>query len=183
MSSSSEALMQPGGTGPAENARTCDPAYPPCIPMTFNVGVTGHRHLAAANRSALVDAVGRILILIKQALAGAKGKPDLGLATFSAEEPVRLRIVSSLAAGADQIVAAAGLELGYVLHCPLPFQRDQYALSFHDCAPQDAGDYRRLLDRAERVLELAGDYEKEPELAYLASGRVVVTYSDNLIAI
>jgi hypothetical protein len=102
---------------------------------------------------------------------------------FAAEEPVRPRVVSSLAAGADQMVAETGWDLGFTLHCPLPFERAQYAASFHDIEHEAEEGYRRLLDRAECVLELDGDYDHVPELAYQAAGRIVLTYSDLLIVI
>jgi hypothetical protein len=183
MSNSIEALMRQGKTVAAKNARAAHPVHPPQVRMAFNVGVTGHRKLSVANRPALTETISRILVQIKQSLSDAKGKPALGLVPFSAEEPVRLRVVSPIAAGADQIVAEAGLDLGYTLHCPLPFERARYADSFHDCDKPALEGYWQLLDRAERVLELNGDYDNAPDLAYQVGGRVVLTYSDILIAI
>ena len=151
--------------------------------MTFNVGVTGHRQLSAASRPAVTAAVARVLALVKEAISKTKEKPDLGLAPFSADELVRLRVLSPLAAGADQIVAEAGLDLGYTLQCALPFERVQYTASFRDGHEAALESYWRLLDRAESVLEIDGNYDIARESAYQAVGRVVLTYSDILIAI
>jgi hypothetical protein len=180
ISSESVTLQQ---TAPAENVQPPRLDHPPQVRMAFNVGVVGHRKLPAGNQTALADIVSEILTLVKQTLSEARGNPALGLAPFCDNQPVGLRIISPLAAGADQLVAQAGLELGYTLHCPLPFGREKYSRSFRDCEEHALDGSWRLLDRAESILQLDGDYDNAPELAYQAVGRVVLTYSDLLIAI
>jgi hypothetical protein len=151
--------------------------------MAFNVGVTGHRKLPVENRAVLADIVQKILASVRQAACDVPERPEVGLVRFSAEERVGLRVISPLAAGADQIVAAAGLGLGYRLQCPLPFAQADYEKSFSDRPPSDLDEFRDLLGRADTVLQLDGDYDAAPDLAYQAAGRAVLTYSDLLIAI
>jgi hypothetical protein len=141
------------------------------LPLTLAVGVTGHRTFDdAATVRAQLDAV---FSAIGAALA------TLRSATPSAA-PVTLRIISPLAEGADRLAAEAGLATGASLHCPLPFERAEYAKDFAEPASKDAFD--QLLSKAERVLELDGAPERR-DLAYLAAGQVVVGYSDVLVAV
>lgn len=98
---------------------------------------------------------------------------------FSREKPL-LRIVSSLAEGVDRICAFTGLELGYVLACPLPFAREEYAVDFRTKASR--AEFDELVGRAEAVLELDGD-PNERDLAYEQAGFMTLRQSDLLIAV
>src|SRR5262249_20712392 len=92
-----------------------------------------------------------------------------------------LRLYSPLAAGADQLAAAAALELGMGLQCPLPFLRDEYEKDFcDDQAGLEA--FAKLLARAERVFQLDGAPGQRDE-AYLEVGRLIIRHSDVLLAI
>jgi hypothetical protein len=99
---------------------------------------------------------------------------------YESEEAV-VRVISSLAEGADRIVARAGVEEGYELQCSLPFEREEYEKDF----PHSVKEFRGLLesDAAHAVcFELDGRREAEDE-AYMEAGRTVVNQSDLLIAI
>jgi hypothetical protein len=91
-----------------------------------------------------------------------------------------LRVISSLAEGADQWVVEEALELHYQLQCPLPFWKEQYVKDF-----SDPGRFERLLSRATAVYELDGKRGEDGEAAraYEAAGRLVLDQSDLLIAV
>ena len=98
-------------------------------------------------------------------------------------DPPQLRVVSSLAEGADRIVAQEALALGYELDCPLPFERFEYERDFADQA--SIAEYRALLAKARSVLELDGTREvaERQTAAYQAAGLATLDHADLLIAI
>jgi hypothetical protein len=131
----------------------------------LSVGVTGHRpeRLAGFDLTALKDAVVASLTAITQ----AADKADI-------------RLVSSLAEGADSIVADSALAQNWQLDVVLPFFREVYAADF------DAGDVREAhtdrLAQASAVFELPGERAAK-DAAYERAGRVVLAQSDVLIAV
>jgi hypothetical protein len=95
------------------------------------------------------------------------------------EELARLRppyvAVSSLAIGADQLLARLVLEQGGKLHAVLPFENIERSFS-----AEDVYSYRDLARQASvEILETEGSEED----AYLAAGQRVVRLSDVLIAV
>jgi hypothetical protein len=83
--------------------------------------------------------------------------------------------VSSLAVGADQLLARLVLEKGGTLHAVLPFAEIERSFS-----PEDVPAYRELLRRATvEVLDTHGTDED----AYLAAGQRVVELSDIVLAV
>jgi hypothetical protein len=84
---------------------------------------------------------------------------------------------TSLAAGADQLVATELLRAGGRLHVIVP-SRD-YEQTF--TAEEDLAGFRSLLEAAEAVTEL--DYAEPSEEAFLAAGKSVVDNCDRLIAV
>jgi hypothetical protein len=131
------------------------------------IGVTGHRLdvLDGNHVGELTAVVRNLLIAVKQATSNP---PSL---------------VSSLAEGADQIVAEVGLDLDYKLICPLPFSRDEYANDFQD--PIALARFRELVSRAAEVQELPGlrTSDRSEQLAYAAAGERVLEESELLIAV
>ena len=95
----------------------------PAIPLCLSVGVTGHRDLGDAD-GAIAARLGDILHRLHAAASALAGS-----ACF-APAPLVARLVCPLAAGADQIAAAAALAQGYALHAFLPFGRDDYRADF-----------------------------------------------------
>lgn len=168
------------------NAKTFEPIHrrqlqhesehPPRARLVLRVGVTGHRPggLAAAHQEQLHQQIDSILLCLQEAVQAVAGH---GL--YSSEEPA-LRIISSLAEGADRMVAHRALQMGFELQCPLPFHRDEYEQDFDD--PHAKQEYRDLLQRATSVFEIDGSHEQGPQ-AYLAVGRMLITQCDVLIAI
>ena len=89
-------------------------------------------------------------------------------------------VASCLAAGADQIVAQAGLAMGYRLEAILPFDADEYR---HDHASTETTNtYDALLSAGRSRFALDGTREAEGR-AYEAAGLVMLANADILIAI
>ena len=151
---------------------------PPQVPFTLCVGITGHRHEALPPEY-LPQLPGQIRDALKMLMRGAAAVQASAANCFAAGDP-RFVFVSALADGADQIAAEAALELGFSLQVALPFARDDYRCDFN--RPEAATRFDSLLGKAERVLELPGSREHEPE-AYMMAGRATVAHSDVLIAV
>jgi hypothetical protein len=124
----------------------------------FSLGVTGHRSLAAGTERTIGDVLREV-----RRIAG----------------PARLRVLSSLAVGADQVVARRALELGAEIWAVLPLPRREYEEDFADQAART--ELERLLSLATEVVELPAAHQR-PE-AYVAAGRWVVDHSDLLLAV
>ena len=92
-------------------------------------------------------------------------------------------VISSLAEGADRVVAREALAAGYPLYGLLPFPRDDYAGDFQ--ADASLREYQELLDQAEDVHELSGSYESSEGRndAYAAAAESLLLLVDVLIAI
>jgi hypothetical protein len=119
------------------------------------LGVTGHQSIPPDARDFVVTAVQDILREV--------------------EPP--LNAVTSLAAGADQLVAAELLRAGGRLHVILP-SRD-YEQTF--AAGEDLACFRSLLKAAVAVTRL--DYAEPSEEAFLAAGKSVVDNCEVLVAV
>lgn len=89
-----------------------------------------------------------------------------------------LRIISSLAEGADQWVAEEALALGYKLQCPLPFPCGMYKDDFPDAAKT----FEPLIEQAVAVLQMDGT-RSDSGRSYQAAGWMVLRQSDLLIAV
>ena len=153
-------------------------AGPPAIPFVLAVGVTGHRSevLAKGDLGRLRERIREAFVMIEAA----------GRAILERErdcfgpDPLRLRFVSPIADGADQIAAELALDLGWELHAIIPFARDYYRSSLANDAARERFD--ALLRRASGVLELPGEPADSLD-AYIMTGRATVAHSDLLIAV
>jgi hypothetical protein len=120
----------------------------------MRVGITGHQRLENQKAWAWVERVMR-------AELGRLPPPLVG--------------VTSLAAGADQLLAQLVLELGGTIHAVLPFANIERSFS-----PSDLPVYRKLVTQATlEVLNIPGTDED----AYLAAGYRVVELSELLLAV
>ena len=182
----------------------------------FRVGVSGAREIPADQLNRVTEEIGKVLdAIVARAQHGERcairfPRPDVatGGAVLSA-----LRVVSPLAAGADQIVAEAAVSRGFELDVVLPFAEADYRRDFDlidDAALRALAIARfdTLLDKAEgRVLVLDGERHTEADKevaalapnepqsdslrakfgdrvnAYEATGRIVVRNCDLQIAI
>jgi hypothetical protein len=139
---------------------------PPLVPFVLSVGVTGHRAevLAEGDVERLRERIRETLLLLA----------DSGRALLEDERdcftpgPPRLRFVSPIADGADQIAAELALELGWELQAVLPFARHIYRDSISNHGARERFD--ALLARATCVLELPGDPDDSLD-AYIMTGR------------
>lgn len=136
------------------------------VPFGFRVGITGHRRLD--DPDALVPA-------IREALRQLRG-----LLPEHPDSDVVLVVVSSLAEGADRLVARELLaEPGSRLEVFLPMARAAYAEDFQDTASRK--EFRSMLHRASQVRQAPGHLTREE--AYEYAGRRVVDRCDVLIAV
>ncbi len=125
----------------------------------LRVGVTGHRRLA--DPSAVARAV------------------DDVLDRLTAQHPVDLVAVSSLAEGADRLVVDRVLTRGGTLHAVLPLAPDDFATDFADASSRD--EFTRLLGAASTV-ECSPSQESR-QAAYEHAGRTVLAFCDVLLAL
>jgi SMODS and SLOG-associating 2TM effector domain 1 len=136
------------------------------IPFRLRIGVTGHRVLG--DEEALAATV-------REALAEAERLVPATPAT-----PVLLTVVSSLAEGADRLVAREVLAMeGALLEVPLPLSRERYRVDFETRASQR--EFDELLERATTIVE--PELATDPEDGYQQVGRYVVDRSDVLLAL
>src|SRR5580698_5231440 len=137
---------------------------------SLRIGVSGHRlppKLPEESEAPLRAHIDRILAAIAATAREANAASALV-------------IVSSLAEGADRIVAEAGLAAGFALQVALPFNRAEYALDFETQASRT--EFEQLLARARDVTELDGGANERPR-AYEAAGLFMLANIDVLIAI
>ena len=122
------------------------------LPLTISVAVTGHLDLTESPE--LVQAITSTLHAIHSAATAML--PDFARVLSNRNlnaACLDLRLISSLAAGADQIVAKIALASGtYTLHAVLAFDR---TTSAKDTGPA-AQSFADLLAHCERVIELDG---------------------------
>jgi hypothetical protein len=151
---------------------------PPRLPFVLSVGVTGHRAdvLPAASVEGLRSRIREVLLLVAAAGRHLLQKEQDCFAPL----PPRLRFVSPIADGADQIAAEVALELGWELQAVLPFGRSEYRASLANDAARERFD--ALLGGATCTLELPGDTDRELD-AYVMTGRATVAHCDMLIAV
>ena len=136
------------------------------IPFRVRVGVTGHRQISGDPE--LEEQVRRALARIRELARG--------------RTPTRLAVVSPLAEGADQLVAAVALEWDpeASLEVLLPAPEAEYVRRFEQ--EESRAMFRELAARASSVVPLEPAPET-PEEAYEQVGRQVVDSSDVVIAL
>ncbi len=151
---------------------------PPPVPFVLCVGVTGHRAdvLPEASVPVLRERVRDVLQQIEES---GRALLDAERDCFAGFAP-KLRFVSPVADGADQIAAEVALELGWDLQAILPFERSAYRASLANHGARERFD--ALIARADCLLELPGDPEHGLD-AYVMTGRATVAHCDVLIAV
>ncbi len=137
----------------------------------LRVAITGHRldRLGEAAGGGLTARLGAVFAQFEQALPF----PDRS----------QLRLISSLADGADTIAAQCALERGWGLETVLPFSRADYAGDFAEGAAR--AQFLQLLDASAAVMELDGtrSLPSGESIAYERAGRVLLAQCDVLIAV
>jgi hypothetical protein len=149
------------------------------------VGVTGHRpgKLNLGRPEAVANEAKKVLSQLKSITKKIQQENyALGeLAPFSTE-CADLRFISSLAEGADQICAAAAIELDYRLNAILPFPRDVYSRDFPDSA---LSKFNSLCDDSatSSITELDVSVVPHDPKAYRDAGLLMLSHTDVLIAV
>jgi hypothetical protein len=167
--------------------------YPVPPHVRFRVGITGHRgppKLPVASEVPVCAVLDRIFsIVVEQgraaenaylACAAARDGFTAGGAKDTTAKGVDFVVVSSLAEGADRLVAKAGLKAGFSLEAVLPFSRAEYRRDFE--TQESCTAYEELLNRAASVFELDGTRDESPR-AYESAGFIMLHNADLLIAI
>ncbi len=154
-----------------------------CSELALWVTVLIRRSDPTQNVLALRETCRKLLLHIQDTFDGvATARPDLFWeppASLDGKPPSGLRLISALAEGADQWVAAEAERLGYELQVVLPFERKEYGKDFDS---RGLIEHCRLRDLATAVFELDG-CRTRAEASYLAAGRVVLNQTDLLIAL
>jgi hypothetical protein len=152
--------------------------YPPKVPFTICVGVTGHREdvLPQEFLADLPDRIRNALQLLTSCAASVRSDAELCFAPG----PTRLLFVSPLAHGSDQVAAEVAVELGFALQAVLPFALDKYRSELLSAG--EASRFDTLVGKAENLLELPGIRERDLE-AYVMAGRATVAHCDVLLAV
>ncbi len=138
------------------------------------VGVTGHRDLADENSQAIVDQVSSLFATLRRSYPHTP-----------------IVVLSSLAEGADRIVAHAALGCGAELFAVLPMQAELYERDFQSA--QSLEDFRELLSRSydasvvpmngDRVGAEAGTPGSARDHHYATAGAFIVSHSQMLVAL
>lgn len=152
--------------------------------LTLRVGVTGHRpnKLEPDQMTRLSEIATTMLGELSKITNGIHAAHSNVLAAG----PPNLRLVTSLAEGADTIVAHAARDCGYRLDVILPFPKAAYVE-----AQQFSTDAKRIFEafladrESHSLLELDGtpDDLRLADNAYLEAGRLMVAHSDVLMAV
>lgn len=181
------------------------PAPAPRVSFAIRLGVAGPLELRDP-RDDLSAAVKAILAALKRYADAANPIFHQRMFLDTSAPPPKLRFVGQLASGFDQLVAATALATGYSLHVVLPGSRAAFAQDIRrnfDCdatsavaagpsadaerecgSPADAiAQFERLIEKAERVLELDRD-DKSSDAAsftlrdYSQAGLVILDHSE-----
>jgi hypothetical protein len=157
--------------------------------VCLRVGVSGHRvppKLPLEAEAPIRGTVDRALATVADVARTVQNdfharwpRSDWGQAKGSAAN-AEFTVISSLAEGADRIVADAGLAAKFRIEAVLPFARAEYARDF--ATPESHAAFERLLASANSVFELDGKADMRPR-AYEAAGLVMLANIDLLIAI
>src|SRR3954467_2299070 len=137
------------------------------LELSLCVGVTGHRDIDPA-------ALPAIEALVRKTFARLKH-----------EFRCPILVLSSLAEGADRLVARIALELGHPLIVPLPLEAETYRDDF--ATPESQAEFDELLDGAARayVVDRAAPraHETERQAAYRSAGLAVARSCHVLLAL
>jgi hypothetical protein len=138
------------------------------ISVDLRVGVTGHRWLHSEDET-LAEVVRDVLRELR----------DVCAVSSTATTRVGLTVLSSLAEGADRVVAAAGLAIGARLEVVLPLAESDYRTDFGDA--ESDGQFATLLAEAASVTVAPGSRPRPA--AYEVAGETVLQRSDVMLAL
>jgi len=179
-----------------------EPAQLPLPRLVLRVAAAGHLHVPSP--ASLHHALNEIFTGLQEY---AQRVNERFLRSINGEGqtanivPPELRILCQLAQGVDQMAASSAVELGYALHVVLPGSRiaveddirrrwDDAPIGFKTTVDPDKGgpvrNYRELLGRASRVLELDPptgpiDSEELTNESYAQASSVILSHCDIVI--
>jgi hypothetical protein len=130
----------------------------------FTVGAVGHRFLPA-ERSSLLDAITRTF----QELAGQWPL-----------DPARMKLLVSVAEGADRLFIEAAAELGVPYICVLPCSPACFEEDFD--SPASIERFRELLAGAEAIVQPDAEYANRVG-GYLWASHYIIDRADALVAV
>jgi hypothetical protein len=149
-------------------------AHPPKPNLTLRVGITGHRpkpHEFPSSSFAFVERkLGKVFAFTDSTLAELKKENSDSKKENSdySEKPPKVRLVSGLAEGADQMAVAAK-PANWDLDAILPFPREIYAADFKESAAGDKADvtskFEEMFKGATTRVALPNDPRKPEETA------------------
>lgn len=165
----------------------------PLVPMTLRIGVAGHRKLTEPQR-AIIRTKLPVLYSEIEEITGQLNKSAVARSLYS-DEPEVIRILSSLAEGADRLcieeeIVSPLFQLGAVL----PFAQDEYENDFLpsnsviDKVNGTVEEFRHYLNKLQQengeacLIELNGLPNKR-DLAYVRCSQALVDHCDLLIAV
>ncbi|MBB3764607.1 hypothetical protein [Sphingomicrobium lutaoense] len=155
-----------------------DPRADPFQPrLVLRFGITGHRppRLDPDQHEAIKAACREIFRHSAQALEQLHARHG----DLLSPQPPRIKLVTSVAEGADVLAAEAALEAGARLAVCLPFPEPIYARDFTD---DKWARSKKLVDQADTVMSLS-EYEGGDEAGYEMAGRLMLSQCDILIAV
>jgi hypothetical protein len=161
--------------------------HPPSPVLTLRVGISGHRPKASRLPPQAVDRVRKQLALVFKAIDAALTSLHTENRKFYAAEGPRIRLVSGMAEGADQMAIAARPE-GWAIDAILPFPYKDYKKDFEKSAA-DAdrnveAEFDAALREASAVLELPEiDFPEDRNSGYARLGGFLVRQIDVLVAV
>lgn len=171
----------------------------PCPPLVVRFGITGHRKVGDDSH-ALSNALNSVFNTLNEQveIIHQADHQKNALSLYDVKPPI-LRLISGLAAGADQLAALNALKQGWQVEAVLPFTVDEFRKDFMTqevpaefwkalgkdwCNDLDA--FNALLDEAgPACIELCGP-NNSSELrnrSYLAVGQSIVRRAETLVAI
>lgn len=142
------------------------------LKSSVRIGVVGHRtnRLTADDLLALDDRISGTLETLQRAIREQ----------HAGDHVMRPEVVTSLADGADRVVARKAVELGLLEIVVLPFPRSRFEQDFQ--TGESLVEFRELLDAAVSVIEPASA-PRAPEDGYVTASSVIVECADLLMAV
>jgi len=145
------------------------------------IGVTGHRDPRGEDIEALKRRVGQVF-------------DGLARDYLTADGATPIVVLSSLAEGADQLVASVALERGAILIAPLPMPLEEYRKDFQfGLTPNALSEFDRLLARAAAApemplldgatIEALRDDARRRAMQYREAGLYIVRHCQILLAL
>ena len=154
---------------------------PPKPHLTFRIGVTGHRPGLQLAAESLARAQSQIADIFKSANDALTQAHRQFQASYSSTSP-QLRVISSIAEGADRIAAKAALACGLQLEVILPLDRQSYEVDFS--TQESRNEFAELLARASAILEISDNSQVSTrEQAYAAAGEELLAQCDLLLTV